>query len=165
MPCSDDPCHIPVPIEPDEHLIRVVKSPFHFHSKRKNELIPKVFHPAPGKSDVSVIRQIMGDDFCADKARSIASEIRPPAQYNGLLIVEASDVNEVGSCAYDDRDGQFCGHAHINHGVTMPLPGETLAPEERQKLDERCKALLARKKAHEPDQLDSGPGWHGRPLR
>ncbi|WP_159053706.1 hypothetical protein [Variovorax sp. PMC12] len=103
----------------------------------------------------------MGNDFCADKSRSTVKE-EDASSYCGMLVFAASVARETGTDVYDYR-ADFCGHAHINHGVSMPPRGETMDPKEREALDKKCKAILASAVFHQ-DAYGAGPGWNGAPL-
>jgi hypothetical protein len=134
--CND--CDLPIDLPDSEKLVRVVKTPHHFHRTRKTEIIAKALYPPPENSDVSVIRHLLGDEAC----RSQALKTARPDEYAGLFVLRAGDARSAGSEAYDHRS-DFCGHAHINHGVVMPPRGETMDPMQSEKLSKRCKALLA----------------------
>ena len=138
MSGASNQCDLPLDLPDDEKLIRVVKTPYYFHKSRKSEVIPNALFPPPGHSDVSVIRHLLGDSACRAQALKTAR----PEEYAGLLVVKAGLARGLGSTAYDHRI-DFCGHAHINHGVVMPGRGETMDPKEKEKLSSRCKALLA----------------------
>lgn len=159
MSCPEDACNLPESIDPEEHLIRVVKSPYHYN-KGKSKLSPKLLHPAAGKSDISVMRQILGDAACSEKARSISGNLVPPAEYKGMAIFCAKDVNASGSCCYDHRD-DFCGHAHINHNIRVPDRHETWDPAIKMIFDERCRTLLQKLKRFVADSIDAGSGGEG----
>ncbi|RYH16881.1 MAG: hypothetical protein EON54_28085 [Alcaligenaceae bacterium] len=158
VPPCDDHCDIPVEIENVEKIVRAVKTPYYFHRTRKNELIAKALFPPPEASEVSVVRHIMGDDYCAERSRETGSA----GEYAGMLVLVTGDVRQVGSDVYDYR-ADYCGHAHINHGIKMPAPGETMSPQDRDALNERCKAILKLGAFH-TDPAATGQGWQGSPL-
>jgi len=148
---NQDTCHLPVEISEDEVLLRVVKSPYHF--KGNGDLHHKIFIPAPGKKDVSLIRKKLGDDECLQCARKIAAA-SDPAAYKGFVGVTKMSISDVKSECYDDRDGQFCGHAHLNHGIQMPAKGgEPLNSKLREDLDLKCKEILRKKVMFFEDSL------------
>jgi hypothetical protein len=63
QPLNDD--QLPKEIANDETIVRAILTPWHY----KNGKIKKqALKPQTGKSDLSVMRQRMGDDFCKDKA-------------------------------------------------------------------------------------------------
>ena len=151
-------CDLPINLLDEEKVIRVIKTPYYFHSTRKNELVPKAFFPPPGKSDVWVVRHILGDDACVKQSRSTAKA----EEYAGMLVVKSGTVRILGSTVYDHRH-DYCGHAHINHGIVMPTKGGTLNPQDREILNARCKAIIALCKFH-PDSHNAGEEWMGGPL-
>jgi len=70
--------------------------------------------------EVSVMRHTyMKSDACKIKAKEIASA-DPNNPYVGLAAITVESVRGVGSEVTDSRE-EFCGHAHISHGVVVPV--------------------------------------------
>lgn len=150
-------CRIPEEIPNGEKIVRAIKTPYHYDEK-KARLKHSAFVPAPGAADVSVVRTALGDDIAVQQARQVSRA----AEYKGLAVTEAKNVRDVGSTLYDYRP-DFCGHAHINHGIAVPPKGVPFDPQVKLALDERCKELVARCRFH-ADKLDSLVAWSGDPL-
>jgi hypothetical protein len=118
-------CDIPVAIANEETVVRALRE-CHI---RKGKLRDNVFRASPGTDEVSVMRHtFLKSDFCKAKAREIASgDQRNP--YVGLAAITVGSVRNAGSDVIDSRN-EYCGHAHISHGIAVPVPaGEPLAPE------------------------------------
>lgn len=161
MPGPEDECEIPHAVEVNEKVVRAIKTPYYFHKKRKDELIPQALFPRAGSSDVSVTRQLMGDDYCADMSRKTVKPINS-SDYCGMLVMGVESVRTSGSEVYDFRQ-DFCGHAHLTHGIEMPPKGETMDPKISEELKERCKKIIEAAAYHR-DAYEAGPGWTGSPL-
>src|SRR5262245_20993778 len=56
--------HIPVEIDDAETIVRAIVAPSHY---KKGKVATAAFRPPIGKSAISVMRQLMGDDFCKNK--------------------------------------------------------------------------------------------------
>lgn len=152
MTGSDEKCSIPIELLDCEKIVRVIKTPYYFHKRRKSEITSKAFFPPPGQSDVSVIRHILGDEVCFEQARKTAL----PAEYAGLLVTCAGKIREMGSFVYDHR-ADFCGHAHINHEIVMPAKGEAMDPLLRDQLSTRCDLILKHCKFHQDSHEGESP--------
>lgn len=150
-------CEVSELIPDEERIVRAVKSPYHYDTK-KAKLRPAAFVPAAGNSDVSVVRTALGHEIAAEQARQVA---RTP-EYCGLAVVNASKIRSAGSTVYDHKK-DFCGHAHVNHGIQVPPKGETFDPAIKMMLDDRCKAIVAECTYH-PDSHDTIVGWSGDPF-
>jgi hypothetical protein len=148
-------CAISQEIEDSEKLVRTIKTPWHLNKRGVPR--PASLRPGPEVSAVSVIRHLMGDDFCKDQSVRIAGP-----SYIGLLVLSSGGVRATGTTAYDHR-ADFCGHAHIDHGMTMPARGVPLPPEVEERLQERCEAILKCGSYH-LDPLPQEPGWKGHAL-
>jgi len=94
-----------------------------------------------------------GADFCKDHGRSRG------ADYVGLAVLLATQIRKVGSDVFDSRD-EFCGHAHIAHGIVAATPNEPLSPLDNLKLDKKVEALGALA-SYYPDPDPTGEGWTG----
>lgn len=99
---------LPVFIENSENIVRAVKTPYHIDKKGK--LRGKAFHPPKGASVVSVIREIMGLEFCTQKGQEICGD-----SFIGLAFVQVGALRSLGDVDVTDERGDFLGHAHINY--------------------------------------------------
>src|SRR6266850_863488 len=133
-------CDLPIDIADAEKIVRAIFSPQHI-DHRKNRLRPAAFRSPPDLDEVSVIRHTyMGSDFCKVKAKEIAHR-RPIIAYVGLAVIRAEDVRATRSTIHDSRE-EYCGHAHISHGVVLPRD-EPLNSALNIVVTERCRALVA----------------------
>lgn len=149
-------CDLPRDIPNDEQVVRAIKR---LHLKSSGHPKPNALRPPPGESAVSVVRHAMGDDFCKDKCREIAGP-----EYSGVLALPSSAARNLGSEVLDFRDGYFCGHAHIDHGILVPpAEGEPLDPATSEKLTDLCREIIAHSK-YLADPSPEEPGWSGPPL-
>ena len=116
----------------------------------------------PGRNGrVLVMRHnFMGSDSCKNKAKEISAQDTSNT-YVGLAVLTASQIRETTSTVHDLR-GEFCGHAHISHGIVAP-PNEPLEAALRMQLDDRLDAL---KKAavYYPDPAPNVATWTGNTL-
>lgn len=144
---------IPVEIDDGETIVRVVKTPHHLN---KGKLRPSAFRPPAGESCISVMRQIMTDDFCKNKAVELFG-----AAYAGLAVILAGRIRSHGSSVVDARD-EWLGHAHVDHGFKSP-PNEPSDADEFQRMTERCKALANACIFH-VDPSPAVSGWAGSQL-
>jgi hypothetical protein len=121
-----------------EKIVKAIFFPQHI-DVRKNRLRPAAFRSPPDTDEVSVIRHTyMGSNFCKVKAKEIAHR-RPTITYVGLAVLLAEDVRATGSTIHDSRE-EYCGHAHISHGVVVPRD-EPPNSELNMVVTERCRAL------------------------
>ena len=60
--------------------------------------------------------------------------------YIGLAVVVAQNIRNTGSTIQDSRD-EYCGHAHIAHGVVLPRH-EPPNAEMSLFITERCRELV-----------------------
>lgn len=153
---------LPSEIEGSETIVRVVKSPFHLN-KTKRALTPRAFHPPRQGSgrELSVIRQLMGDDFCKNKGRDMLSG-NPPARYIGLASGLVEVVRSFGA-GVEDVPEDFEGHAHVVSMIAHPPADEPHPPATMLALDDYYRNMLE----HFDYQADPSPeedGWKGRAL-
>jgi hypothetical protein len=99
----------------------------------------------------------MGVDFCKHKSVEIAGE-----NYVGLLVLGTGAVRKAGSRVYDHRQ-DFCGHAHVDHGILLPPRGVPLDPKLQDELEARCEQIL-KTGSFLVDPEPSGQGWKGTPF-
>jgi hypothetical protein len=126
-------CDIPEAIANEETVVRALRE----CHVRKGGLRPNVFRSMIGIDEVSVMRHsYMKSDACKAKAKEIASKNGDGKNpYVGFAAVLVGSVRSVGSQVNDSRE-EFCGHAHISHGVVVAAD-EPLDP----KLLQQIKAL------------------------
>ncbi len=150
-------CDIPVEIADEEKIVRAVKTPQHVH-KKKPKLKPAAFRPPPERDDLSVMRKDhMGANACKAQAQSLSKP--PVSTYCGLAVIGASEVRGTKASLVDSREGQFCGHAHIEQGVPAPAPGESAPPW----LQEKYKMLSDAARFY-VDPEPEREGWTGEDL-
>jgi len=145
-------CNLPLEIAATEKLARAALYPSHF-DKKKGTLTWRLFRPKPD-DQLSVIRAVLGADFCKAKGRDIAARAGKDKKYKGLAILTAEEIRSVGAEVTDSRE-IYCGHAHISYGVIIE-PDEPLPPEAAQKV----KALFSLAKYY-PDPNPDDDGWKG----
>jgi len=109
-------CDIPVVVANEETVVRALRE----CHVRKGKLRDNVFRPAAGTDEVSVMRHTyMMSDSCKTKAKEIASG-DPNNPYVGFAAITVESVRSVNSEVTDTRE-EFCGHAHISHGIIVPV--------------------------------------------
>jgi len=146
---------LPVAISDKETIVRALKTPAHF-DERKKRLKPAAFRPPPSESGISVMRQLIGDSQCKQKALEICG-----GSYRGLAVILASNIREVGSTVEDSRSEWF-GHADLDHGIMIPA-NDPPAPEVLGRLLERLRGLVQRS-IFMDDGEASSPSWKGKTL-
>lgn len=108
-------CDIPVVVANEETVVRALRE----CHVRKGKLRDNVFRAVAGTDEVSVMRHTyMKSDSCKTKAKEIASG-DPKNPYVGLAAIAVESIRSVGSEVTDSRE-EFCGHAHISHGMVVP---------------------------------------------
>jgi hypothetical protein len=141
--------NIPVEIAPLEKIVRAIIFPSHF-DKKKGTVTYRAFRP---KSDdqLSVIRALLGADFCKAKGREIAGKDKT---CKGLAVLTAAEIRSVGAKVIDSRE-IYCGHAHISYGVVIEA-NEPLSAE----ADMKVRALFNLAKYYS-DPYPDDEGWRG----
>jgi hypothetical protein len=115
-------CDIPAVVANEETVVRALRE----CHVRKGKLRDNVFRAVPGTDEVSVMRHsYMKSDSCKTKAKEIASG-DPNNAYVGFAAITVESVRSLHSEVTDSRE-EFCGHAHISHGMIVP-PDEPLDP-------------------------------------
>ncbi len=142
-------CNIPVEIASAEKIVRAIIYPSHF-DKKKGTVTYRAFRPKPD-DQLSVIRAMLGADFCKAKGREIA---HGDHKYSGLAVLTAEQIRSVGAEVTDSRE-VYCGHAHISYGVIIEA-NEPLSPE----ADVKVKALFSLAKYYS-DPYPDDEGWRG----
>lgn len=112
----------PIDVEPDEKIVRAIGD----QHLKNGRLKYQAFMPPSNNTNISVIRQLMGDDFCKDKAVSILKH-----RYRGLAVMITKDATALGLKVVDDRN-DFYGHALIDYGSPPPPPNDPLYADERR---------------------------------
>src|SRR5579859_2082442 len=143
-------CDIPVAVANEETIVRALRE----CHVRRGKLRDNVFRSLPGIDEVSVMRHThMKSDACKMKAKEIVGgDVHNP--YVGFAAVSVASVRNLESEVTDSRE-EFCGHAHISHGVVVP-EGEPLNPElslRIRALNEKARLLL--------DPTPENPTWTG----
>jgi hypothetical protein len=150
-------CVLPINIDDDEKIVRVIKSTHHLTKDKMTSKVilkPAAFRSQAGTDDVSVIRQTYtGSDFCKAKGKVIAAN-----SYAGLAVISAADIRSTGSTVHDSRI-VYLGHAHISHGVIVQ-PDEPQTSDLNLRLTERCRALC-RAALYHPDPEPLVAAWTG----
>ena len=145
-------CEIPIPIADSEKIVRAIVQGC--VNKANTALKPRAFRSRPGADEVSVVRHdYKGSDFCKNNGRTGRSD------YVGLAVLLADQIRKAGSEVIDSRE-EFCGHAHIAHGIIAPPPHEPLSAQENLALDKKVAALQSAARYH-PDPDVSAEGWTG----
>lgn len=149
-------CEIPIDVASEEKIVRAIMDG-HLN-KDRTKLKPRAFRSRAGADEVSVVRHMYkGSDFCKIKGREIATASRN--EYCGLAVLLASQIRDVGSQVHDSRD-EFCGHAHISHGIVVPPENEPLSPHQNMELDKKLEALRDCAIYHR-DPNPAGDAWTG----
>jgi hypothetical protein len=150
-------CDIPIPLQDSETIVRGI---LNIHVNDKGKLKSNAFRPKPETDEVSVMRHgYLGSDACKSKARELSKD---QVNYQGLAVLLAREIRHAGSQVVDSREGNYCGHAHISHGIVIPRD-EPLESPLNLALGERLRALrtVARYYA-DPEPLNEI--WTGQPL-
>jgi len=102
-----NPTDLPIEISNSEDIVRGIKTPHHV--KKTGGLRAAAFRPPKGENRVSVIRLLMGENFCRDKAKEICgSDYIGRATLNvGAIRQKNREVDVV------DYRADFLGHAHM----------------------------------------------------
>ncbi|RUR01416.1 hypothetical protein ELQ94_07925 [Labedella endophytica] len=145
-------------VDDSETLVRVIKSPFHLKGKK---LKKQAFQPPRTKQDLSVIRQVMGDDFCKNKGVELLAQATN-AKYQGLATGLTMDVRRL-SAKVIDYPQDFMGHAHIV-SFAAHSPDEPHSPEVMEKLDNYYAKMVEHFLYH-PDPKPEVAGWYGPSLK
>jgi hypothetical protein len=153
-------CDIPIEIAEEEKIVRAIMSG-HLN-KNGTRLTPRAFRSRPAVDEVSVIRHTYkGSDFCKAKGREVAAKAGVQ-QFRGLAVLLASQIRKVGSGVNDSRE-EFCGHAHISHGILQPPPNEPPSAREILELDKKL-GMLRDAALYCPDPDPESEGWTGAEL-
>jgi hypothetical protein len=153
------PIDLPIAIDDVETIVRAIVAPSHY--SKKGKVATAAFRPPVGKSAISVMRQLMGDNFCKDKAVEIAKE-SPSQTYVGLLTIKAGVIRQVGSDVRDSRE-EWPGHADLDHGFLSAPPNEPASAAEFERMTVRCQTLRDASLFHKDGTPEVG-GWAGPPL-
>ncbi len=144
-------CALPIEILDNENIVRLIKTPYHVNG---DKLKHQAFRSQKGIDDVSVVRHShMGSNFCKSKAKEIMGE-----GYIGLAVVTAGNIRSSGSKVIDTRD-EYCGHASILHGVTIPV-NEPPSAEDNELITERCRQIVSHTKYYQ-DPEPANDTWTG----
>jgi len=150
---------LPIAIDDDETIVRAILTPWHIN--KKGDVKWQALKPQAEKSDLSVMRQRMGDGFCKDKAVDIGNGV-PKNEYHGLLTVRADSIRKHNAQVTDSRD-QFLGHADLDYQIVVPANDPPLEGDYKTLVD-RIRSLLALTVFHR-DPAPNAAGWSGPALR
>ncbi|MFT8233504.1 hypothetical protein ACLNBI_18370 [Pseudomonas guariconensis] len=145
-----DSAKLPAEICSKEILIRALSSDV----VKKGKVHWRAFRPPVGNPLTSVMRAMIGLDFCKDKSKSIFTD-----RYVGMAAVTVSEVLDT-EAKVDDAQDEYPGHAHINHIDPPVLANDPNDPTANLKLNNRCKTLADKARVY----IDSSPeqeGWKG----
>jgi hypothetical protein len=149
-------CDIPIEVVDAEKVVRIVTVSHVNDSKTK--LKPRAFRSRPGCDEVSVIRHTYKDAaFCKTKAQELTA--KSGIEYVGLAVLIVQRIRAAGSEVHDSRE-EFCGHAHISHGIMPGTPNEPLSPVDNLTLDKRVEVLCSIARFHK-DPEPQAVGWTG----
>lgn len=140
---------LPNEIADGETIVRAIKTPQHV---RNGRLHHAAFRPAADQSKLSVMRQLIGDDKCKERAVEICGK-----SYLGLATLLAARIREIGPMLEDARE-EFEGHAHICYDFVM-IKDVPATPEQLAIFTE-----LAKHAELHSDPAPDLPGWSGKDL-
>ena len=148
-------CNLPIPIDNDERIVRVILCPVHL---KRGKLKAAAFRSRVGTDDLSTIRHsFKGSNFCKHQGVRLGAA-SGTQQYVGLAVILAESIRAAGSQVADSRE-VYCGHAHISHGIVLPA-NDPPSAEDALRLTERCKALIEHTNFF-PDQSIDAASWTG----
>lgn len=148
---------LPPHIADEEKIVRAVKTPHHV---KNGKLKPAAYRPTVGETELSCMRQLIGDDVCKNKAVEICGGSENG--YVGLSAVEARAVRAVGSEVIDKPE-DFPGHAHMVHPFPAPSANNPAQAKENEAAVMHYRAIANAAMFYEdpnPDAL----GWLGPPM-
>jgi hypothetical protein len=149
-------CDIPLIVADEEKIIRAV---FTNNLKRDGTLRETIFSPRGGPDEVSVMRHdYLGSDACKARAQAVKPKMAD-IKYRGFAVLVVKAVRETGSEVTDSRE-EFCGHAHISHGLPLLPEGDPLYSEAKVRLEERLRLIKVHAR-YLPDRDPSRPDWIG----
>ena len=152
---TDDKPELPIAVDDTETIVRALVTPAHFD---KGKLKTAVFRPKAGESSISVMRRLMGDNFCKNKSVDIGKGF-----YVGLLSITAKSIRSVDSSVTDSRD-IWLGHADLDHGFVSAPANDPATGDDFARMTTRCQELRKACKFY----VDAAPavaGWNGPPLK
>lgn len=150
MMTTDTIANLRKEIDPNEVLIRSLSSDV----VKKGRPHWRVFRPPVGEPMTSVMRALMGGDFCKNKSKEIARD-----RYIGMAAITVSQVLDTDAKVHDAQN-EYPGHAHIDHIDPPVLANDPSEPDQNIKLNNRCKTLAGLARVY----LDPAPevaGWQG----
>lgn len=137
-------------ISDDEILIRGLSSDV----CKNGKLHWRAFRPSVGNPLVSVMRGLMGANFCKNKSKEIAAN-----KYVGMAALSVFQVLETGAAVHDAQD-EYPGHAHIDHIDPPVQPHNPIDPVENAELNNRCRKLAELSRIY-IDSAPLEPEWPG----
>jgi hypothetical protein len=145
---------LPFEISDSETIVRVVKHGY--HTNQNGKLTWHVFKPKAGENEVSVIRQLLGNDNCKSAGVRICSN-ENPSKYIGFAAILAKSIRDAGSEVVDSRD-EFLGHADLRHNIAPLQDDEPSDGDATRKIRDRCKKLFESTKFTKDTEVDN-PKW------
>jgi hypothetical protein len=100
----------------------------------------------------------LGSDQCKARAKEITPKMAD-IKYRGLVVLVVQAVRDCRSEVTDSRE-EFCGHAHISHGLPLLPEGDPLHSDAKVKLYERLRAITDHAR-YLPDPEPSAENWTG----
>jgi hypothetical protein len=90
---------IPLEIDPNEYLVRIILHSFHY-SERKKKVRPEAFLPTPSEVDeISVLRgQYTKVKFCKGhgiKLANLKTRVDNPCTFIGLFFIKDQEISEI----------------------------------------------------------------------
>ncbi len=150
-------CDFPVAIADGETIVRGILD---IHLNDKGKLKSNAFRPKAQTDDVSVMRHTcMGSDACKTRARELSHH---GINYRGLAVLLAQEIRAVDSQVTDSREGNYCGHAHISHGIIVPLHEPLESPLNLVLVEKLRKLRTIARYYSDPEPVN--PVWTGQPL-
>jgi hypothetical protein len=151
-------CDIPVEVDQAENVVRAIFSNHVDKQKLRREAFKE------RNDDLSVMRHShIGSDQCKQHALRVRPG-NPQIKYKGLAIIGVKEVRGVGSEVTDTRDGNYCGHARLSHGLPVPPPEDPLSAEKTLALHERLDAIKKHARYY-PDPDPAAERWTGGELK
>lgn len=137
---------------------RAIKSPWHLNSAG-TKLSRGALQPRPNSREISVMRLLIGDDACKDRA---VEWVSPAGSYIGFAIANVGRIRRVGPDVVDAPEGTYDGHAHIVFATARPAdePLDAVVAERHNLIVDAVRALFTL--VHDP--APSAAGWSGPPL-
>lgn len=147
---------LPPEVADDEVAVRAIKTPYHLNSSG-TRITRRALHPPVGMREISVMRLLIGDHACKDRA---VEWVNPAGTYCGLAVAGVARIRNVGPEVVDAPEDTYEGHAHIVLELPRPDAEEPLESSVSERYNSVLDALLAL--FHfERDPSPENAGWSG----